>query len=64
MWVDNGFCFNYFVRENNMFYGKLDEEVCELMFMNLLEMYGEGWWCLLWCLFFKYFREVFIGVRI
>uniref|UniRef100_K1QWT1 Uncharacterized protein n=1 Tax=Magallana gigas TaxID=29159 RepID=K1QWT1_MAGGI len=63
MWVDNGFCPNYFVRENNMFHGKLDEEARESMFMNLSEMYGEGWRCLLRCPSLKHLREALTGAR-
>ncbi|XP_052678229.1 uncharacterized protein LOC128159209 [Crassostrea angulata] len=48
-WVDNGFCPNYFVRENNMFHGKLHEKARESIFMNLSELYGEGWRGLLRC---------------
>ncbi|XP_061187128.1 uncharacterized protein LOC133195293 [Saccostrea echinata] len=49
LWVSNGYCPNYFVRENNMFLGKLDEVERESLFIHLSELYGEGWRCLLTC---------------
>ncbi|XP_061187130.1 uncharacterized protein LOC133195295 [Saccostrea echinata] len=49
MWVSNGYCPNYFVRENNMFHGKLDEVERESLVIHLSELYGEGWRCLLTC---------------
>ncbi|XP_048743000.2 uncharacterized protein LOC125656438 [Ostrea edulis] len=49
MWVSDGFCPNYFVREHNMFHGKLDEIDRESLFIHLSELYGEGWRCLLRC---------------
>ncbi|XP_061187129.1 uncharacterized protein LOC133195294 [Saccostrea echinata] len=49
LWVSNGYCPNYFVRENNMFHGKLDEVERESLVIYLSQLYGEGWRCLLTC---------------
>ena len=62
-WVDNGFCPNYFVRENNMFHGKLDEDARESMFLTLSELYGEGWRGLLRCPSLENLRQALEGAR-
>lgn len=48
-WTRNGFCPNYFIRENNMFMGKVEEWQLEYISSKLSELYSEGWRCLLRC---------------
>ncbi|XP_062569172.1 uncharacterized protein LOC134231246 [Saccostrea cucullata] len=63
-WVSNGCCPNYFVRENNMFLGKLDEVERESLFIHLSELYGEGWRCLLTCPSLNNLKEALQRVRL
>lgn len=48
-WTKNGFCPNYFIRDNNMFLGKVQE--CELGYISskLNDLHKKGWRCLLSC---------------
>ena len=48
-WANNGCCPNYFIRENNMFVGKVQEWELEYISMKLSEIYKEGWRCILRC---------------
>ncbi|XP_061173327.1 uncharacterized protein LOC133182500 [Saccostrea echinata] len=48
-WMENGFCPNYFVRENNMFLGKVQEWQLAYISTQVSEIYREGWRCLLRC---------------
>ncbi|XP_062578076.1 uncharacterized protein LOC134239961 [Saccostrea cucullata] len=48
-WMENGFCPNYFVKENNMFLGRLQEWQLAYMATRVSELYTEGWRCLLKC---------------
>ena len=48
-WLENGFCPNYFIRENNMFLGKVQEWELGYISKQLSDIYQEGWRCLLRC---------------
>lgn len=48
-WTKNGFCPNYFIRDNNMFLGKVQECQLEYISSKLNELHKEGWRCLLRC---------------
>ncbi|XP_048735377.2 uncharacterized protein LOC125650862 [Ostrea edulis] len=48
-WVETGFCPNYFIRENNMFLGKVQEWQLAYISSRLSEIHNEGWRCLLKC---------------
>nr|XP_019925503.2 uncharacterized protein LOC109619595 [Crassostrea gigas] len=48
-WTRNGICPNFFIRENNMFMGKVEEWQLEYTSWKLFELYSEGWRCLLRC---------------
>ncbi|XP_062586807.1 uncharacterized protein LOC134248416 [Saccostrea cucullata] len=63
-WVSNGFCPNYFVRENNMFYGRLGENEQCFLINHLLELYAQGWRCLLRCPSMKPFEDALQNTNI
>lgn len=48
-WTENGYYPNYFIYENNMFVGKVQEWDLRCISMKLSEIYKEGWRCLLRC---------------
>lgn len=48
-WTRNGFCPNYFIRQNNMFMGKVQEWQLDRISSKLYELHSEGWRCLLQC---------------
>ncbi|KAK3086846.1 hypothetical protein FSP39_024375 [Pinctada imbricata] len=48
-WVRNGYCPNFFIPENNMFYGKICGENQRLLLSVLHDLYKDGYWCLLRC---------------
>lgn len=48
-WTKNGFCPNYFIRQNNMFMGKVQEWQLNYISSKLYELHNEGWRCLLHC---------------
>lgn len=62
-WVSNGFCPNFFVRENNMFHGKLNDIGQEYLFESLTQLYGEGWRGLLICPSLENLRNALQGAR-
>ncbi|XP_062587472.1 uncharacterized protein LOC134249101 [Saccostrea cucullata] len=63
-WVSKGFCPNYFVRENNMFYGRLDEKEQCVLINHLFELYAQGWRCLLRCPSMKPFEDALQNTNI
>ncbi|KAK3085284.1 hypothetical protein FSP39_001043 [Pinctada imbricata] len=48
-WVNDGYCPNFFIPENNMFYGKICGENRRILLSVLSDLYYEGFWCLLRC---------------
>ncbi|KAK3085612.1 hypothetical protein FSP39_006085 [Pinctada imbricata] len=48
-WVQAGYCPNFFIPENNMFYGKLCGGKQKMLLSVLRDLYAEGYWCLLRC---------------
>lgn len=48
-WTENGYYPNYFIYENNMLVGKVQEVDLRCISMKLSEIYKEGWRCLLHC---------------
>ncbi|XP_022330287.2 uncharacterized protein LOC111128750 [Crassostrea virginica] len=48
-WMNNGFSPNYFIRESNMFLGKVQEWELGYTAMKLSGIYKEGWRCILRC---------------
>ncbi|XP_060081289.1 uncharacterized protein LOC132560643 [Ylistrum balloti] len=45
-WINAGYCPNYFIIGNNMFQGKLSEEIKRKLLRFLVEMYEMNWMCL------------------
>ncbi|XP_061173326.1 uncharacterized protein LOC133182497 [Saccostrea echinata] len=62
-WLDIGFCPNYFVRENNMFQGKVRESELKFTSENISEIYKEGWRCLLRCHSLSYLKKCLEDAR-
>ena len=48
-WVNNAYCPNYFIPENNMFQGKIEGENRDKLLQHLSTIYYEGYRCLLRC---------------
>ncbi|KAK3085653.1 hypothetical protein FSP39_006707 [Pinctada imbricata] len=48
-WVSIGYCPNFFIPENNMFYGKICGQKQTVLLQLLREFYSEGYDCLLRC---------------
>lgn len=48
-WTRSGFCPNYFIRQNNMFMGKVQEWQLDYISSKLYKLHNEGWRCLLHC---------------
>ncbi|KAK3086226.1 hypothetical protein FSP39_015440 [Pinctada imbricata] len=48
-WVNDGYCPNFFIPENNMFYGKICGENQRILLSVLSDLYAEGYMCLLRC---------------
>ncbi|KAK3104935.1 hypothetical protein FSP39_013467 [Pinctada imbricata] len=48
-WVSKGYCPNFFIPENNMFYGKICGELQKTVLSKLRELYLDGYWSLLAC---------------
>ncbi|KAK3086320.1 hypothetical protein FSP39_016801 [Pinctada imbricata] len=49
-WVSIGYCPNFFIPENNMFYGKICGQTQTGLLGTLRELYSEGYYSLLRCL--------------
>lgn len=62
-WTRNGFCPNYFIRENNMFLGKVEEWQLEYAASKLYELHNEGWRCLLRCHSLNHLKKALEGAR-
>ncbi|KAK3086839.1 hypothetical protein FSP39_024286 [Pinctada imbricata] len=48
-WVSKGYCPNFFIPENNMFYGKIHGEKQRMLLSTMRDLYREGFRCLLRC---------------
>ncbi|KAK3085983.1 hypothetical protein FSP39_011680 [Pinctada imbricata] len=48
-WIRDGYCPNFFVPENNMFYGKICGDNQRKLLSVLSDLYSEGYLCLLRC---------------
>ncbi|KAK3086492.1 hypothetical protein FSP39_019139 [Pinctada imbricata] len=48
-WVNDGYCPNFFIPDNNMFYGKICGENQRILLSVLSDLYAEGYMCLLRC---------------
>ena len=48
-WVNNAYCPNFFIPENNMFAGKIEGQNTTKLLKYLRELYREGYHCLLRC---------------
>lgn len=63
-WTRNGFCPNYFVRENNMLMGKVEEWQLDYIAVKLSELHNEGWRCLLRCHSLQHLKRALENVRL
>ncbi|KAK3107411.1 hypothetical protein FSP39_013978 [Pinctada imbricata] len=48
-WVENGYCPNFFIPENNMFLGKIHGRVQRRLLDHLLSLYNKGYNCIPVC---------------
>ena len=48
-WLNNSYCPNFFIPENNMFAGKIQGKNREILLNHLYKIYREGYRCLLKC---------------